>query len=122
MEKNGEKCILDPQRDCLGLQKAEMLEKQMDQWKDQSRITHKEFFDRIRELEKSLAVQDQQYKTILEKLDKLETTIGTVASSVSAIEEEPAKNWKDLKGKILWAVVGGIVMAILAALLSLIGL
>ena len=27
-----EKCILDPQRDCLGIQKANMLEKQMSEW------------------------------------------------------------------------------------------
>ena len=46
-----EKCILDPQRDCLGIQKANMLEKQMSEWKEQSRQTHKEFFNRIRELE-----------------------------------------------------------------------
>ena len=45
-----EKCILDPQRDCLGLQKANMLEKQMSEWREASRSTHKELFDRLREL------------------------------------------------------------------------
>ena len=50
-----EKCILDPQRDCLGLQKANMLEKQMSEWREASRSTHKELFDRMRELEKAEA-------------------------------------------------------------------
>ena len=48
-----DKCILDPQRDCLGLQKANMLEKQMDQWREQSRGTHKELFDRMGKLERT---------------------------------------------------------------------
>ena len=50
-----EKCILDPQRDCLGLQKANMLEKQISEWREASRSTHKELFNRMRELEKAEA-------------------------------------------------------------------
>ena len=49
---SNEKCIIDPQRDCLGLQKANMLEKQITELRESARGTHKEMFDRIRELEK----------------------------------------------------------------------
>ena len=49
---SNEKCIIDPQRDCLGLQKADMLEKQITELRESARGTHKEMFDRIRELEK----------------------------------------------------------------------
>ena len=49
---SNEKCIIDPQRDCLGLQKADMLEKQMEKLQEQARDTHGKLFDRIRELEK----------------------------------------------------------------------
>ncbi len=66
-----EKCILDPQRDCLGLQKANMLEKQMSEWREASRSTHKELFDRMRELEKAEAARNEQYDNIMEKLDRL---------------------------------------------------
>ena len=37
-----EHCILDPQRDCLGLQKANMLEAQMKEWREAARATHKD--------------------------------------------------------------------------------
>ena len=66
-----EKCILDPQRDCLGLAKANMLEKQMSEWREASRSTHKELFDRMRELEKAEAARNEQYDNIMEKLDRL---------------------------------------------------
>lgn len=35
-----EKCILDPSRDCLGLEKARMLEKQVDEYRRQAREDH----------------------------------------------------------------------------------
>ena len=106
-----EKCILDPQRDCLGLQKANMLEKQMSEWKEQSRQTHKEFFDRIRELEKAQAVQREQYDTILAKLEEM-------AKSIAELSDKPGKRWDAIVDKAIWAVVA----AVIAFLLARIGL
>lgn len=106
-----EKCTLDPQRDCLGLQKANMLEKQMSEWKEQSRQTHKEFFDRIRELEKAQAVQREQYDTILAKLEEM-------AKSIAELSAKPGKRWDAIVDKAIWAVVA----AVIAFLLARIGL
>lgn len=69
-----EHCILDPQRDCLGLQKANMLEAQMKEWREAARATHKDLFDRMRELEKAESARNEQYDNIMEKLDKPVTT------------------------------------------------
>lgn len=106
-----DKCLIDPQRDCLGLQKANMLEKQMSEWREQSRQTHKEFFDRIRELEKAQAVQREQYDTILEKLAEL-------ARSISELSAKPGKRWESIVDKSIWAVLA----AVIAFLLARIGL
>lgn len=97
------KCIVYPERDCLGLQKANMLEKQMAEWKEQSRSTHKEFFDRIRELEKAQAVQREQYDTILEKLEEL-------TKSVAELSAKPAKRWESVIAAVISAVVSGLVV------------
>ena len=94
-----EKCILDHQRDCLGLQKVNMLEKQMDQWREQSRNTHKELFDRMRELEKAEAARNEQYESIMEKLDKL------IAWQESQ-QAKPAKRWDAVIAAIITGVVG----------------
>ena len=106
-----DKCLIDPQRDCLGLQKANMLEKQMSEWREQSRQTHKEFFDRIRELEKAQAVQREQYDTILEKL-------GELGRSISELAAQPGKRWESIVDKSVWAVLA----AVIAFLLARIGL
>lgn len=102
-----DKCILDPQRDCLGLQKAEMLEKQMDQWRAQSRESHQEIFRRLNELEKSETARDIQYTSIMEKLDKL-------VAWQEAQQAKPAKRWDAVIEKVILAVVAAVIGAILA--------
>lgn len=102
-----ERCILDPQRDCLGLQKAEMLEKQITQWRAEARETHREIYTRLNELEQSEASRDVQYMNILEKLDQL----------LRWQEEQKGKSgkrWESVVEKVLLMVVAAIVTWILA--------
>ena len=84
--------------------------------------THKEFFDRLRLLEKDGAVRDQQYGTILEKLDAMNASITKVTKTVTDIQAEPGKDWKDFKSKASWAVAGAIIAAVMAFLLRQVGL
>ncbi len=102
-----EKCILDPQRDCLGLQKANMLEKQMSEWREASRSTHKELFDRMRELEKAEAARNEQYDNIMEKLDRL-------IAWQEAEQAKPKKRWEVIVDKSVWAVLAAVIAFILA--------
>ena len=71
-------CIADPSKECLSLARVEALEKLMDEHKKNASEKHKEFFARIRALEQARAVQEEQYKTILAKLE-------TVADAVSVL-------------------------------------
>ena len=102
-----EKCILDPQRDCLGLAKAQMLEKQLDEYRRQARETHAQLFDRMRDLEKAEAARNEQYKQIMEKLDQLLEWQETQ-------RKKPQAFMDDIKGKIIWAVLAAIITFILA--------
>ena len=101
-----EKCIIDPSRDCLGLAKASMLEKQVDEYRRQARETHSQLFDRIRDLEKADAARNEQYKQIMEKLDHLLEWQGTQ-------QEKPQAFVDDLKGKIIWAILAAVIAFIL---------
>lgn len=102
-----EKCILDPQRDCLGLQKANMLEKQMSEWREASRSTHKDLYNRLRELEKAEAARNEQYDNIMEKLDRLIAWQG-------AEQAKPKKRWEAIVDKSVWAVLAAVIAFILA--------
>lgn len=89
---------------------------------DKASETHKEFFNRIRDLEKSEAVRNQQYGTILEKLDSLDSSVSAATRAISDIQAEPGQEWKDLKSKASWGVAGGIIAALLGAFLKTVGL
>ncbi len=102
----GEKCIIDPARDCLGLAKAEMLEKQVDEYRRQARETHSQLFDRIRELERAESARGEQYKQIMEKLDQLLEWQETQ-------QKKPQAFVDDIKGKVVWAVLAAIIAFIL---------
>lgn len=124
-----EKCILDPQRDCIGKAEAAKLEARLDTLEktveknhDNASRTHKEFFERIRAIETATAVQTEQYKTILEKLDALTDSVSRVTSSVSDIQAEPGREWKELKGKVAWGIIGAVLAAMVAAWLRVVGL
>ena len=106
-----DKCLIDPQRDCLGLQKANMLERQMEKMQEQARDTHNKLFDRIRDLEKAEAARNEQYENIMGKLDKL-------IAWQEAEQAAPKKRRDSIKDKAIWAVLA----AVIAFLLGRIGL
>ena len=102
-----DKCVIDHDRDCLGLSKAEMLEKQMEEYRRQARETHAQLFDRIRDLEKAEAARNEQYKQIMEKLDQLLEWQETQ-------QKKPQAFVDDIKGKAVWAILAAFIAFILA--------
>ena len=87
-----EKCILDPSRDCLGLAKARMLEKLLEEHREKSSKDHHEMYDRIRQLEIANAKTDTQYGQIMETL--------------GALKEKPARRWESVVASVITGVVG----------------
>lgn len=81
-----DKCTFNPGNECLGMQKANMLEKSLNSHLDAARQTHKEMYDRIRALETESARRDEQYVQILDKLDEMSSKITSALSQVSEIQ------------------------------------
>ena len=104
-----EKCTLEPGRDCLGLQKARMLEKLLDKYMGEARDTHHQLYDRITALEKSDAARSEQYRSIMEKLDELGQDISKALHTADELRQRPAKKWDALTGTVVTAIVSGIV-------------
>ena len=116
-----EKCGRGP-ADCPMEARITNLERRVEKNEGKSSETHKEFYNRIRDLEKNAAVRAEQYDTILDKLEDLTNSVGGLAKSISDIQAEPAKDWKDLKKNIRWAVLAAIIAAVMGFLLGKVGL
>lgn len=108
--------------DCPMEGRISTLERRVEKNEGKSSETHKEFFNRIRDLEKNAAVRAEQYDTILDKLEGLTASVGSVAKSLAEIQAEPAKDWKDLKKNIRWAVLAAVIAAVMGFLLGKVGL
>lgn len=108
--------------DCPMESRIASVERRVEKNEQKASETHKEFYDRIRALEIARAEQGQQYTTILEKLEDLTGKVSTLSKGLSDIQAEPGRTWKDLKGKISWAVIAAVITAVMAFLLDKIGL
>ena len=81
-----DKCTDNP-RDCPLFPRVEALERA----NEQHGSTHRELFDRLRELERLEGIQGEQYKNILEKLDNLTRRHDELNRKLSELEAKPAR-------------------------------
>lgn len=97
-----DKCMIDPSRECLGVEKVRLLEKQLDEYKENARKNHGEMFTRIRAVEIAQAETKTEYGHIMELL-------GSMKADISSLKEKPAKRWDGLVvGAVLAYAMTGI--------------
>lgn len=133
-----EKCILDPYRDCLGLEKARQLEKIIDRHLTESDRTHQDLLKRLELLEKGDAKREERDEHITKQLDGLDEKIDGFISRVEGLEKlgnlneevkglnkrvtdlemKPARQWE----KIVGSIIGAIALAVVAYFLGKLGL
>lgn len=115
-----DKCILDPERDCLGKAEAAKLEgriKALEKWQEDSKDFHAKFYDWQREqiardarLDEKLSVMDTNIKKLLSEQEKQREIQQN--SQQSEIDSQK-KRARDLLDKVLWLVIGAVLMALL---------
>ena len=99
-----EKCTDNP-RDCPLLSRVEALERA----NEQHGSTHRELFDRLRELERLEGIQGEQYKNILEKLDNLTKKHEELNQKLSELEAKPGRRWDKLAETVLFCIATAVV-------------
>lgn len=105
-----DKCIIDPQRDCIGKAEAAKLEgriRALEDWQKDSKQFHNSFYDWQREQIARDARLDEQ----LRNMDK---NIKEVLETQKACSLKPGKRWDAIVEKIILLVVAAIVGVILA--------
>ena len=105
-----EKCILNPERDCLGTAAAAKLEMRievLEKWKDSSREFHERFYEWQRGQIRREAALD-------EKLSTMEANLGKLVARQEADDQAPKKRWNDLIDKAVWAVCAAVIAYLLA--------
>ena len=105
-----EKCIIDPQRDCIGKAEAAKLEgriKALEDWKEDSKKFHNSFYDWQRE-------QIAREAALDEKLNNMDANIKKVLATQEACSLKPGRRWDAIVDKAIWAVLAAVIAFVLA--------
>lgn len=105
-----DKCILDPERDCIGKAEAAKLEgriKALEEWREDSKDFHAKFYDWQRQQIAREAKLDEQLSNMNRNIQKL----------LDKQEEDNAKPGKlmdMLKSNAIWAILAAVIGFVLA--------
>lgn len=97
-----EKCIIDPGRDCIGKAEAARLEgriKALEDWREDSKDFHAEFYD----WQKKQIARDAKLDEQLSNMDK---NINKLVSWQEGQQAKPAKRWETVIAAVITGVVG----------------
>ena len=105
-----DKCILDPERDCIGKAAAVKLEariQSLERWQTESQKFHSTFYDWQRGQIARDAKLDEQSSNMEKSLNKL-------VARQEAEDQKPGKRWDAIVDKAIWAVLAAVIAFILA--------
>lgn len=105
-----DKCIIDPERDCIGKAAAALLEKRIaDLEKDREKQTafRESYYAEQRARIKRDAELDAKISSMDEKLDKL-------VSWQEGQQAAPKRRWDAIVDKAIWAVLAAVIAFVLA--------
>lgn len=105
-----EKCIIDPDRDCIGKAAAALLEKRIEDleaWQKDSKKFRNDFYDWQR-------TQIARDARLDEQLNNMNNNISKILAQQEACAMKPGKRWDSIVDKAIWAVLAAVIAFILA--------
>lgn len=107
-----EKCILHPERDCIGAAAAARLEgriEALETWQAES----KRFHDTFNEWQKTQIERDTRTDM---KLQTIQTNVEKLVAWQESQQAKPEKRWDAVVDKLIVAIVGAVIGAVLASI------
>ncbi len=95
------KCIIDPERDCLGIKRAEEVDRRLTEFQQSVSETNMRFGSRIGEMEGLNRVQDERIQQIKESIETIRTETAEARreqkGSISDLRKEHKESMEELK-------------------------
>ena len=117
-----EKCILDPQRDCIGKAEAAKLEgrvKALEEWKDDSKRFHEDFYKEQRARAERDGKIDEQLSNMNKDMAEVKSDVKQVLETQQACAQKAGGRWESIKDKVIVGVLTSVLTAGALALLVL---
>lgn len=117
-----EKCVRDPRHDCFGLEAAAKLEgrvKALEEWKDDSKKFHNDFYQWKNEQTARDARLDEKFTAISQDMSDVKSDIKEVLETQKACSAKNGSRWESIKDKVIVGVMTSVLTAGVLALLVL---
>ena len=117
-----EKCVRDPRHECFGLEAAAKLEgrvKALEEWKDDSKKFHNDFYQWKNEQTARDARLDEKLTAMNKDMSDVKSDIKEVLETQKACAEKSGGRWTAIKDKVAVGVMTSVLTAIVLALLVL---
>lgn len=105
-----DKCIINPERDCIGKAAAIKLEARietLERWQTESQKFHNAFYD----WQRGQIARDARLD---EQLSNMEKSLNKLVSRQEACDQKPGKRWDAIVDKAIWAVMAAVIAFVLA--------
>ena len=97
---------------CISEHRIKQIEDDLKQLRERNSTDHKEFYNRIEDVEKDMVESQGDRKHINEKLDKIDV-------NVESLMQKPAKRYDTVVTGIITAVVGALVGFLLSGVIPM---
>ena len=105
-----DKCIINPERDCIGKAAAALLEKRiedLEEWQRDSKKFHNDFYDwQMTQIARDARLDEQ--------LNNMNNNISKILAQQEACAMKPGKRWDAIVDKAIWAVLAAVIAFVLA--------
>lgn len=115
-------CVKDPRHDCFGLEAAAKLEgrvKALEEWKDDSKKFHSDFYQWKNEQTARGVRTDEEFKSLKNDMSEVKSDIKQVLETQKACAERTGGRWNAIKDKVIIGVLTSVLTAGVLALLVL---
>lgn len=100
------------ENNCVNEHRIKNLEEDLREFKERNSKDHKEFYNRIEDVEKDMVSSKSDREHINAKLDEISTDVKSLA-------EKPAKRYETIVTSVLTAIIGALVGFILSGVLPM---
>ena len=100
------------ENNCVNEHRIKNLEEDLREFKERNSKDHKEFYNRLEDVEKDMVSSKSDREHINAKLDEISTDVKSLA-------EKPAKRYETIATSVLTAIIGALVGFILSGVLPM---
>lgn len=100
------------ENNCVNEHRIKNLEEDLREFKERNSKDHKEFYNRLEDVEKDMVSSKSDREHINTKLDEISTDVKSLA-------EKPAKRYETIVTSVLTAIIGALVGFILSGVLPM---